>query len=191
MKKIAIDLDGVVFDSETLYRVYSEFYDTDILKSDNLIDNSERTFQKRYNWNDEICNTFYETYTPHILESCNLMPGVDFILNKLKKDYDLVIITARSDEELEITKERLKEVGLEYVKIHYNQTTKIETFIKEKVDIIIDDDLEICRSAAKQGFFSLYFKNSFAPIVEEPNLKTVTTWGEIYKYLVLNDFNTI
>ena len=191
MKKIAIDLDDVVFDSETLYRVYSEFYDTDILKSDNLIDNSERTFQKRYNWNDEICNTFYEIYTLHILKSCNLMPGVDFILNKLKRDYDLVIITARSDEELEITKERLKEVGLEYVKIHHNQTTKIETFIKEKVDIIIDDDLEICRSAAKQGFLSLYFKSSFAPIVEEPNLKTVTTWGEIYNYLVLNDFNTI
>lgn len=29
-KKIALDLDGVVFDSENLYRVYTEIYDTDI-----------------------------------------------------------------------------------------------------------------------------------------------------------------
>ena len=26
MKKIALDLDGVVFDSENLYRVYTEIY---------------------------------------------------------------------------------------------------------------------------------------------------------------------
>ena len=29
MKKIAIDLDGVVFDSENLFRVYTEIYDAD------------------------------------------------------------------------------------------------------------------------------------------------------------------
>jgi hypothetical protein len=36
MKKIALDLDGVVFDTETLYRVYTEIYDVDNYKSDNL-----------------------------------------------------------------------------------------------------------------------------------------------------------
>ena len=45
MKKIALDLDGVVFDSENLYRVYAEMYDIDKFKCDNLIDNSPRTFQ--------------------------------------------------------------------------------------------------------------------------------------------------
>lgn len=29
MKKIALDLDGVVFDSENLYRVYTEIYDAE------------------------------------------------------------------------------------------------------------------------------------------------------------------
>ena len=29
MKKIALDLDGVVFDSENLYRVYTEIYDVE------------------------------------------------------------------------------------------------------------------------------------------------------------------
>lgn len=32
MKKIALDLDGVVFDSENLYRVYTEIYDTENIK---------------------------------------------------------------------------------------------------------------------------------------------------------------
>ena len=46
MKKIALDLDGVVFDSENLYRVYTEIYDTDNNKKDTIIDNSQRIFQK-------------------------------------------------------------------------------------------------------------------------------------------------
>ena len=29
MKTIALDLDGVVFDSENLYRVYTEIYDVE------------------------------------------------------------------------------------------------------------------------------------------------------------------
>ena len=53
MKKIAIDLDGVVFDSENLYRVYTEIYDTDIHGKDTIIDNTQRTFQKRYNWSEK------------------------------------------------------------------------------------------------------------------------------------------
>ena len=36
MKKIALDLDGVVFDSENLYRVYTEIYDTDVNKKDTI-----------------------------------------------------------------------------------------------------------------------------------------------------------
>ena len=42
-----LDLDGVVFDSENLYRVYTEMYDVDVKKGNNIINNSERTFQKR------------------------------------------------------------------------------------------------------------------------------------------------
>jgi hypothetical protein len=56
MKKIALDLDGVIFDSENLYRVYTEIYDTDINKQDTIIDNTQRIFQKRYNWSEEECN---------------------------------------------------------------------------------------------------------------------------------------
>mgnify|MGYP000437188654 CR=1 FL=1 len=46
MKKIALDLDGVVFDSENLYRVYTEIYDTDNNKKDTIICH----FCKRLMW---------------------------------------------------------------------------------------------------------------------------------------------
>ena len=43
--KIGIDLDGVVIDSETTFRTYEEIFDTDILKSNNLVNRAEPKFQ--------------------------------------------------------------------------------------------------------------------------------------------------
>ena len=36
MKKIALDLDEVIFDSENLYRVYTEIYDIETNKKENM-----------------------------------------------------------------------------------------------------------------------------------------------------------
>lgn len=40
MKTIALDLDGVVFDSENLYRVYTEIYDVEKNGKDNICINA-------------------------------------------------------------------------------------------------------------------------------------------------------
>ena len=77
MKKIALDLDGVVFDSENLYRVYSEMYDVDNFGADNLIDNNPRIYQKRYNWPQDELDKFYKEKAPIILSTANLMTGVN------------------------------------------------------------------------------------------------------------------
>ena len=54
--KIGIDLDGVVFDSEKLFRVYAELYDILELHQNGIIDNREVKFQDRYNWTKDIKN---------------------------------------------------------------------------------------------------------------------------------------
>lgn len=48
--KIGIDLDGVIFDSEKEFRVYSELYDMLDLKQNNKINNQELKFQDRFNY---------------------------------------------------------------------------------------------------------------------------------------------
>lgn len=105
-KKIALDLDGVVFDSENLYRVYTE------------------------------------------------------ILN------------------------------LSDVKIYNNEHKKIEKYLEEKVDYIIDDDDNICLNAAKNNINAIYFKNNASQkLAENEYIKNVNNWGEVYKYLMLKEFN--
>jgi 5'(3')-deoxyribonucleotidase len=186
MKKIAIDLDGVVFDSENLYRVYSEIYDVDYFKCDNLVDNAKRTFQQRYRWSKDEASEFYKENSKQVLMTANVMTGAEIVLKKLSSFFELIVVTARTDEETNFAKDRLLHTDLELIYFN-NEKHKIDRLINEKINYIIDDDENICINAAKAGIKAIYFKNAAAPLVEENEfLKVVNNWGEIYKYLMLN-----
>ena len=188
IKTIALDLDGVVFDSENLYRVYNEIYDVEIKKGDNIIDNSNRIFQKRYNWSDLEFKEFYNSYSKKVLNDCNIMTGAEIIIPKLLEKFNIIVVTSRSDEEIKYATEKLN--ILNGIKIYNNEHKKIERYIEEKVDYIIDDDVDICINASKNNINALYFKNNASDKIEENYyLKNVNNWGEIYKYIVLKEFN--
>ncbi len=187
MKKIALDLDGVVFDSENLYRVYTEIYDVENNQKDTIIDNTQRIFQKRYAWSEEEFKNFYDKYAEKVLNTANIMTGADIVLNKLKEKFILIVVTSRNDFETEIARTRLKEIGLNNIQIFNNEHHKIDRLIKEKVDYIIDDDNEICLNAANNNIRALYFKNNAANKVNHEKVINVNNWGEIYKYLMLNN----
>ena len=189
MKKIALDLDGVVFDSENLYRVYSEIYDTDNNKKDTLIDNSQRTFQKRYNWTEAESKKFYNEIFEMVLRNANFMTGVDVVLNKLKDKFELIIVTSRNDFETQIAKEKLSSIGFDDIKIFNNEHHKIDKLREEHVDYVIDDDDKICMNAADNNICALYFKNNASNKVDKDNVINVNNWGEIYKYLILNEIS--
>lgn len=188
MKKIALDLDGVVFDSENLYRVYTEMYDVDVFQRNSLINNSARIYQKRYCWDDKHFDYFYQHYAHKVLKAANLMTGVDLVLPRLRKSYQFIIITSRSDEEVNIAQSALAMIGLQEAKIFNGELSKIERFQKEQVAYVIDDDEDICKAAAQNGIYALYFKNAASDSIEETEfLKVVHNWGEIYKYLMLEE----
>ncbi len=188
MKKIALDLDGVVFDSENLYRVYTEIYDTDINKKDTIIDNTQRIFQKRYNWSKNEFQKFYNENAEHILKTANIMTGADIVLNKLKNKFEFIVVTSRNDFETEIAKEKFSLLGLENITIFNNEHSKIDRLIKEKVDYLIDDDDTICINASNNGICALYLKNNASNKIEnQEKVINVNNWGEIYKYLVLDN----
>ena len=185
MKKIALDLDGVVFDSEDLYRVYLEMYDVNVLKKDSIINNSYAKAQKRYDWSELDFLNFMSLYNKEVVLKSNLMPGVDIALKELSKYYEFIIITARTDEEIKWSKESLNKIGLGDIKIINNNSKKIDTLIKEKCDYIIDDNEDICEEAYKRGIKSIYFRNAASNIILDDGIKIVNNWGEIYKYLML------
>lgn len=187
MKKIALDLDGVVFDSENLYRVYTEIYDVENNKKDTIIDNTQRIFQKRYSWSEEEFKKFYNENAEKVLKTANIMAGADIVLNKLKEKFELMVVTSRNDFGTDIAREKLGQIGLKNIQIFNNEHHKIDRLINENVDYIIDDDSEICINASDNNIYALYFKNNASNKVDKEKVINVNNWGEIYKYLMLNE----
>ena len=183
MKKIALDLDGVVFDSENLYRVYTEIYDVEKNGKDTIVDNTQRIFQKRYDWTEDEFKDFYNNNAETVLKKANFMTGVDIVLNKLKDKFEFIVVTSRNDFETEIAREKLKTIGFENIKIFNNEHHKIEKLLEEHVDYMIDDDNNICINAADNGIGALYFKNNASNKVDKENVVNVNNWGEIYRYI--------
>ena len=66
--KIGVDLDGVIFDTEKLYRVLAELYDVLELKRNSIIDEKELRFQSRYSWSKQEQENFINKYHEYIVK---------------------------------------------------------------------------------------------------------------------------
>ncbi len=187
--KIGIDLDGVVFDSEKEFRVYSELYDMIDLKQNSKRDNRELKFQNRFNWSQEEIQGFLKKYHKQIILESNFMPGAKRVLNLLKKDgHTLILITARgglNKDMIKVTEERLKENDMDiFDKYYWATENKDEVCIKEHVDIMIDDFCEKCKSIANQKIKTIYLKDAPSyDLKENEYIKVLYNWGEIYRYI--------
>mgnify|MGYP002563411075 CR=1 FL=1 len=121
--RIGIDLDGVIFDSEKLYRIYSELYDIQDLKKNSLKNNKEIRFQDRYSWSDEETNGFVKKYHRKITEVSNFMPGAKDVISLLKEEgHTLIVITARgklNKDLIPVTIQRLKDNNLDLFEKYY------------------------------------------------------------------------
>lgn len=187
--KIGIDLDGVVFDSEKEFRVYSELYDMIDLQQNSKVDNQELKFQDRFRWTQVQIEGFLKKYHKQIIAESNFMPGVKRILKLLKQDgHSLILITARggmNKDMIKITEERLKETEMNiFDKYYWATENKDEVCIKENVDIMIDDFYQKCKSIANSKIKTIYLKDAPSYDLEENDyIKVLYNWGEIYRYI--------
>ena len=187
--RIGIDLDGVIFDSEKLYRIYSELYDIQDLKRNSLIDNKQVKFEKRYSWNQDETNGFVKKYHRKITETANFMPGAKEIIPLLKEEGNtLIIITARgkvNKDLVPITMQRLKENNLDiFEKYSWGTENKEEICKQEKIDLMIDDSNINCEKLARDHIHTIYLKDAPSLDIEENEyLKVLYNWGEIYRYI--------
>lgn len=184
--KIGIDLDGVVFDSETTFRTYEEIFDIDDLKGNNLIDRKEPKFQARYDWTDEQGKEFIQKYFLTVSKESNLMSGFTRVFELLRKQgHEFVVITARGGHVKEMKDDAiriLKENNIEFDKYYWQIDDKLEVCKNENVDIMIDDDWKIIKKLSENQVKTLYFRDTNLMKLEEGKyIKEVNNWGDIYR----------
>lgn len=186
--KIGIDLDGVVFDSETVFRTYDEVFDIDYLKGNNLVNREEPKFQTRYNWTKQQEEEFIKRFFIKVSRDSSLMAGFKLVYNLLKeKGVTFVVITARGGyvKEMKDEAERiLNENNIVFDKYYWRVENKLEVCQMENVDFMIDDDYKIAEKTSSNKIKTLYFRDTNLKKLEENEyLKEVNNWGDIYRIL--------
>lgn len=184
--KIGIDLDGVVFNTEMLWTVYAELYDTLELKRNSIVNPDEARVQEIYNWTKEEERKYFDKYV--YIKEFDLVPGAKEVLNLLHKDrLELIVITARgktNPKQKEWAMKKLEKEGIIFDKYYFCQTEKVDVCIKEKIDIMIDDNYYICKKMSEKGIKTLYFHSmNRKHINDDENIHEVCNWGEIYRYI--------
>ncbi len=188
--KIGVDLDGVTFDTEKLYRVCTELYEVLDLKKNNIKDNSNLVFQKRYNWTEDETQGFIDKYHEYIVRNANFMPGAKEVLKLLKEEgHKLILITSRGnngeEKYIKITEEIFKENDFEvFDKCYWGILDKAKICTEENIDLMIDDYNENCLKIANESIKVIYLKDAPSyEINDNEYIKTLYNWGEIYRYI--------
>lgn len=186
--KIGIDIDGVILNSEELFRIKGELYDLLKLHKKGVINKKGFLNSERYDWTNEELENFREKYFIEGTKEAPLMPGVKEVLELLRNDgHELIIITARGltvKGMKEAGEKKLDESNLKFDKYYWSIENKLDVCIKENIDVMIDDKASICKQISENKIKSLYFRNVNIEILQENDyLKEVNNWGEIYRYI--------
>ena len=186
---IGIDIDGVIFDSETYFRCFAEIYDIDSVINSGIRDKNEVRVQRRYNWTPEQFATYVRDIMLPLEKEVPYMAGALEVIAKLKKmGHRLVIISRRGSsgfyEEIEIANKRFAEVGLEFDGVYMDVGSKLDVCKQENIDVMIDDLDRTIDELSDNGIDCLYFICPDSREIKKDNVTSVTNWGEIYRYFV-------
>lgn len=186
--KIGVDIDGVVLNFERDLKVHAELFNFIELKRRDETKREEHFVQKRHNWSDEEKAQFVEKYFISLSKITPFMPGAVEVLKMLKNEgHKLVIISARGGivkEMKDVALERFNEVGLVFDDYFWGQGDKLQTAKDIKLDVMIDDSTEHCKTISAAGVKTIYFRDVDRPILQENEfLFDATNWGEVYKII--------
>lgn len=188
--RIGIDIDGVILDFERQMNVYAELYDLLVLEKNGVINKNKFSYLDKYDWTLEERQRFTDEYLIKGTLNCGLMPGVKESLEILSKENDIYAITARgliNKETKRYVSKRLIGLDIKFDNIHFEVKDKLEKCKNLNIELMIEDNPEICEVLSKNGIKCLYLRDKNSPkLVENEYLIEVNNWGEILRYIINN-----
>lgn len=182
---IGIDLDGVVYQTEKMWRDYAEKYNK--LIGGKLIDDSEARVDARYDWTKEQYDNFVQNLSIEILAKAPIYPKTKEVISKLRTNNKVIFITRRgfSDfggkEEIDNTLKRLKVDGVEYDKIVFKQDSKVKACKENNIDIMIDDYYKVIDELMDNGVKCLCFRDKRNKTGKH-KVPEVYSWEEVLEF---------
>ena len=187
--KIGLDIDGIILDFERTMRTYAELYDLLILRKNGIKYPSQFDYLKRYDWTDKEKQDFINDYLVYAtINSTPLIPLVKEMLEIFTiEGYKFEFITARGllkKETKEAVIQVFKKNNLPSKNIHWGVKDKVSKCNELGIDLMIEDNPNICKALRAQKIKTIYFRDKDnEKLQEDEYLTEVSNVGEICRYL--------
>lgn len=187
--KIGIDIDGVILDFERTMNTYAELYDLLILGKSGVVNKDKFSYLEKYDWSIDEKKDFLKKYL--VYATINSTPFIPLAKEMIEffelEGYEYEFITARGSLVSE-TKEAIITLfnnnGIDITKIRFMVNDKVKTCINSNIDIMIDDNPDVCKSLRDNKIKTLYFRDKNSEnLIEDDYLKEVNNVGEIIRYI--------
>lgn len=136
-----------------------------------------------FNFTPEQDKLFQTTYLSKILNQVKPRPLASEVINELKNQFDIYIITSRNDElmkDCKINTEKwLKNNNIYYNHLIYDCNNKAEFCENNNIKYLIDDNHKHCLNASRKGIKSFIFDNHFNKDYYNNEIIRVYSWGQI------------
>ena len=178
---IGVDFDGVLFDSENMFRAYAQLYNLSMGRTD-MPRPEELYTQYRYDWDRKEYEDYIYRCIGDIQKTAPIMPYAKEVLSLLAKKHNIYFISARgnlTDEEIKITNKRLSEEKVPYTEVFYSTKDKLEVCKKLKIELMIEDLYKTVLPIAESGIKCLYYRDLVLKFSDHPNIREVRNWGDI------------
>lgn len=175
--KIGIDIDNTICNTDELIDEYQNIF----IKEENI--------SKEYLWNDNDYKvSFLTKYLERIYKEATLKKDVKEVINRLSKDNQIYLITARSSAFID----DIESLIYKYFDKHQIHIDKIIIHAKDKVDACLDNHIDIMIEDSLYNYNKL-LENKINTILFDDKCKNinikdrVTSWIEIEK--IINNLN--
>ena len=185
---IGIDIDNVLSNfNEVLLNDYTK-HDKEL--RNNGIVNNDVYIRNMFDWSEEEEALYYKENIERLASLFEPIKDCSKYIKKLRENgHCIYIISGRDNGEYSdpynMTIKWLKKYDIEYDKLiltnAYNHQEKADICIKNNVDIMIDDSINVCLKCSESGIKSLLFNTEYNK--NEISFTRVNNWEEIFNYI--------
>lgn len=190
--KIAIDLDDVLSQTmPALVKFHNEIYKTKLKEKDIKIYDLSEIFNEKTD--EGIRRKVHEFHTTHYGQKIKPIKGAKKVLEKLKKNNELYIITARSEDIKKETEEWVeKHFPNIFSKIYFSkylvldgkEATKKSMCNDIGIDMFIEDNIKYAMECVEPNRKIYLFDYPWNQTNKLPNeIKRIFSWAEIEKLI--------
>lgn len=184
---IGIDIDDTITKTSEETDTWAKEYTENVLKRKfelKEIEILDPMWAKHlYGWNEEENKKFWDIYYEKIMENVKPKEYALEVINKLSKENNIIIITARWDTEngiiSKITEEWLERYGLNYEKLFIGYKDKRNIVKENNIELFIDDSFKTCKQISEMNVRTLIMNSRINKDMEDENMERVFSWKEI------------